>query len=889
LERRVHLYESFFNNSGDAIFVHDFQGRFLDVNAEAARRLGFTREEFLEMSVQDIDAPEFAEQIPQKMEQLLKEGRMIAETIHMTSSGEMIPVELNATLIDFEGEKAIMSAARDLRDRKRTEEALEQSRERYRILFDGYSHPVVLYDREGKVLMANIAAAGYMGLPPTQCVGKYLKDLAPHAYQVHGDRIRRVVDEGVELHVEDLVSINKDKRWFWSILQPVADGSGSRIAAQVISYEITGKKRAEEALRESRARFRAVFESSSVGMCAVRPDGFCVMANSALAQMLGLQDKDLTGFDLIENFVGSYRSEARRNLELMEKGRRSHIRSETCLVNKDQKTIWLDISYSPLPGPQSGAPTILMAMVDISDRKEAETELKKSEQRHRRIIESITEGYYEVDLKGNIIFLNQSLCEISGYPSTELLGRNFRELVNEKTANEIYSVFHSVFESGEPVDLFEWTMLRKDGSIADIEASVSPITINGGGIVGFGGICRDVTEKQEARKTALQNERLRAVAELASGVSHNFNNLLQIVLGSAQLGQVNLELGNHPELNKNLDQIQNSARFGAETVKRLQHFARVRADKDTDENFDLSATVDQAVEMGRVWWQSIPEREGLVIEMEKSIEPNCIINGKESEIFEVVVNLVKNSAEALPGGGKIKVNTYCLEEQAVIEISDDGVGITPENLGKIFQPFFTTKGFQSTGMGLSSSHGIIQRHGGKIEVQSEPGSGATFKISLPLVAMEHEHEEVPSGELPWKLNILVIDDLAPLLRMLAQSLKRHDQNVKTAISGVEAIKLFSDDPPDLVICDLGMPGMNGWAICKELKRICDEKGLKKPPFIILTGWEAQDHVDNLTPDTGVDALLEKPVDISKLLSMVKGIYEYNADPEQKAMLRSKKR
>jgi PAS domain S-box-containing protein len=885
LKGKLNVYESFFQHSGDAIFVHDLKGRFLDVNSEAVRRLGLSREELLGMSVMDIDAPEFAQRVPDNMKELLEKGRLIVETVHKSASGEMIPVELNARVIDYNDEKAILSSARDLRARKRTEQALEQSQERYRILFDGYSHPVVLYDREGKIIMANVAAAGYMGLPPHQCVGKFLGGLVPNAYRIHGERLRRVIDEGVELHVEDLITINNEKRWFWSILQPVSDNHGQRYAAQVISYEITAKKRAEEALSESRARFRAVFQSSSAGMCVLRPDGVCVLANSALANMLGVSGAELIGFDLMGALSDQHRQEALTNLSRIHKEKEEHIRGEACLIRKDNREIWVDMGYSPLPGSKTSSGAILMALIDITDRKEAEVSLKKSEQRHRRIVENITEGYYEVDLKGNITFFNKSLCEIIGYPPEDLVGLNYHAFVDGQTAEEIYSTFNSVFVTGEPVGMFEWTITRPDGRRVNIEASVSPITVNGQKIVGFGGICRDVTEQREARKMAMQNERLKAVAELAGGVSHNFNNLLQIVLGSAQLGQVNLDLGNYSQVAKSLEQIRASSKFGAETVKRLQHFAKVRSDPEMEEIFDLSGTVEQAVEMSRVWWQSIPERDGLVIELKKSIEPQCMIKGKESEIFEVVVNLVKNAAEALPKGGEICVKTFHGEGQAMLEVSDNGVGIEPHNREKIFQPFFTTKGFQSTGMGLAGSHGIIQRHQGAIEVSSEPNKGAVFLVKLPLVEFEPKPVLDSSDEFPWELDILAVDDLAPILRMLTQGLKSYNQNVTAALSGAEALKIFEEKTPDLVLCDLGMPGMNGWAICREIKRICLEKGIEKPPFIILTGWGAQDHEDPLNSEKCVDAVVEKPVDIPKLLNVIKDIYRGRGNNEKVKALR----
>lgn len=873
LRRQTAIYEAFFNHSSDAIFIHDLDGQILEVNDEAVKRLGHPRQQLLRMNINDIDAPDLAVYNPIELNHPKTDEGSITETAQRIFSGEMGPVEINAGMVDLEGGKAVIAVSKDLRGIKRAEQALIRTQERYKLLFDGYGHPVMVYDRDCKVLTANVAAAEYIGLAPSHLVGRYLNEFAPEIFESFGERIKRVVDEGVELHVESQINIKGEKRWFRSIIQPLSHTQGERYAAQVIFYEITAKKRAEDALKDSKAQFKAVFENSSVGICVASDTGKIIMANSALSSMLRIEHKKLMGKNILDFFARDHKDRARQNLNLVGANRNIEPRIEARLSRLDQTNIWTDVSFSTVPGTEKGSVEALMFIIDITDRKKAETELRKSEQKHRTIIESIKEGYYEVDLKGSFIFLNQSMCDILGYSEDELIGHNYHSFLDAESARVLFDTFNSVYRSGVPIDLFEWDFTRRDGAMVNLESSISPITQVEAGIVGFSGICRDVTEKHEKRKIDLQAERMKAVGELASGVSHNFNNLLQIVLGSCQLGRVNLELGNYEESERHLRQIQQSAEVGAETVKRLQHFARIRSDKDSEESFDLSKTVTEAIEMSRVWWQSVPERDGIVINLSSSVAPDCFVLGKENEIFEVIVNLIKNAAEAITGDGDLTIRTEKKDDNIILEVTDNGIGMPQENVDKIFQPFFTTKGYQSSGMGLSSSHGIIQRHGGAIHVKSEPDKGTTFTVSLPKAEEQLWSEGQSIDRLPRKLDIIAVDDLEPLLRMLCLGLKEYGQTVRTAESGHKAIELFKQKIPDLVISDLGMPVMNGWAVCKTLKSICSERNVAKPPFIILTGWTEQEFDEKALKESGVDIILEKPIVIPKLVETIKKVVE----------------
>jgi len=390
---------------------------------------------------------------------------------------------------------------------------------------------------------------------------------------------------------------------------------------------------------------------------------------------------------------------------------------------------------------------------------------------------------------------------------------------------------------------------------------------------------QEIAERKKAEGLLLQTERLKAVGELAGGVAHNFNNLLQIVVSGARLALMNLESGNHREIKRKLDQILESCEFGAETVRRVQSFAGIRTDDDSSEDsvFDIGDVARQAAELTKTWWKTTPQKQGIAINLRPRLNDGCVLAGKKHEMFEVVVNLIKNAVEALPEGGEILVATYIQENRVVLRVRDTGVGIPQKDLGQLFVPFFTTKMSVGTGLGLSTSQAIVKRHGGEIVVDSIEGEGSTFTVVLPK-ARELVRESRPAFKTTDQnaLRILAIDDSEPLVDLLADTLREFNHTVLAALSGQEGIRTFKDNPVDVVICDLGMPGMTGWDVAEQLREICRQRGVPKTPFVVLTGWGDQVGETEKMKKSGVDRILTKPVDVPELME---ALHELVQQPE----------
>ncbi len=364
---------------------------------------------------------------------------------------------------------------------------------------------------------------------------------------------------------------------------------------------------------------------------------------------------------------------------------------------------------------------------------------------------------------------------------------------------------------------------------------------------------------------------------MAGAVAHNFNNLLQIVMGGGQVALKHLESGNTAQMRHEIEQMVRACDLGAETIKRLQDFSKVRSETTASDYavFDLSHTMRQVVEMTRPWWKINPEKDGVTISLATDLAEGCLVRGKESALFEVGVNLMKNATEACPKGGKIDVRVFADEDHVIFQVQDDGVGIDEASLGKVFQPFWTTKGFQGTGMGLASSYGIVTRHGGNISAESIEGRGTTFTVTLPKAGSQaHVPTQTVSRILDVNLRILVVDDVDTLLKTIEDGLALYGQEVFTASSGNEALAIFNEKTVDVVICDLGMEGMNGWEVSRAIKEICLQKRIPKPPFILMTGWGGQLSEQSRT-QSGVDKVVSKPLSIFTLLEVVQEVVDDN--------------
>jgi len=370
---------------------------------------------------------------------------------------------------------------------------------------------------------------------------------------------------------------------------------------------------------------------------------------------------------------------------------------------------------------------------------------------------------------------------------------------------------------------------------------------------------RAVESFKESQEKVVRLERLRALGEMASGVAHDFNNILAAILGRAQILRPLLK---DPLLQRGVEVIERMAWDGARTVRRIQEFARIRRGQ-AFETVAVNDLVNEVIDATSPRWKDQAEARGIRYEVVRDLGEIPTVPGDPAELREALMNLVLNALDAMPQGGALRVRTASTEGSVTLTLADTGCGMSEEVRQRAFEPFFTTKGAQSTGLGLSVTYGILRRHGGDIGIESQEGQGTTLTIRLPAgkgVALERKAEAPPVG--PKRAAILLIDDEEEVRTILAEILMTQGHSVRMAARGKEALDLFRDQRYDLVITDLGMPEMSGWQVARAVKELS-----RKTPVILVTGWG-----EELNPDAvregKVDFILSKPFRVDDVLTLV---------------------
>ncbi len=379
----------------------------------------------------------------------------------------------------------------------------------------------------------------------------------------------------------------------------------------------------------------------------------------------------------------------------------------------------------------------------------------------------------------------------------------------------------------------------------------------------FSDLKQTLQELKQAQDQIVQVEKLRAMGEMASGVAHDFNNVLAVILGNIQLLLYQLDHLSPEETREGLEIIERSAKDGAETVRRIQEFTGVRRDREFA-SLPINEIVREVTVITGPRWKDQAQKKGIQIELTMELEDDLLVFGNPSELREVLTNIVFNAVDAMPEGGKLHISAHRHGVWVEVTISDTGVGMTEEVRRKVFDPFFTTKGVTSSGLGMSVSYGIIKRHGGEILVESQPGKGTTFTLHLPLGHGEEvaEAEEVPSMRKTVPAEILVIDDEDSVRDLLSRMLEAKGHHVVLASNGEEGIERFKKGKFDLVFTDLGMPKLSGWEVGKAIKKMNP-----KVPIAMITGWGMELSREKLN-ETGIDLIVSKPFNFEKVIQLV---------------------
>ncbi|HUJ70688.1 MAG TPA: ATP-binding protein [Verrucomicrobiae bacterium] len=496
-----------------------------------------------------------------------------------------------------------------------------------------------------------------------------------------------------------------------------------------------------------------------------------------------------------------------------------------------------------------------------------------SEHDYHALFESSGDAMFLLDPNTlRILEANQAAQRLSGRKVNELVGQEFLELCPDlrpsSTPADAYLITVAMNEPGHEV-----RFLRPDGSELTCEGSANLVHCPKGPVLLLS--AHDVTarkqteqslrdstrqlgstvaELRETQKQIVQQERLRALAQMASGVAHDFNNVLAKILGFNELLLAWPEnLNDQEKVKKYLQMTSAAAQEAVSIVNRLREFYRHRKETEVYQAVDVNEAVAQAIVLSQPKWKEQMMASGATVVVETELRDMPPVRGSDSDLREVVINLLFNAVDAMPQGGTVTVATGTEGDSVIIEVRDTGRGMTEEVRQHCFEPFFSTKGERGTGLGLAIVYGIVQRHGGSIDIQSEVGKGTVVVIRLPVTQTENGEPLLNNAAPSRPLRVLVVEDEPQVRDIEAEYLRGDGHAVETAENGRQALERFKHGQFDVVVADRAMPEMNGDRMTAAIKQMSPGT-----PILMVTGF-ADMPMDGSVTAHQPDMILRKPI------------------------------
>jgi two-component system, cell cycle sensor histidine kinase and response regulator CckA len=857
-----------FERASDGILISDAgTDAFVEANPRACEMLGYTPEELLGMTVQQLNDPEDLAAHPLQVE-ALRRGESVHSVRRLArKDGIRITAEVGTRLLP---DGRIMAILRDVSERERAEDTVRESEARYRAVVEQASDGITINDAQWRFLDVNPRFCELLGYDREELLRMSVPDLG-----VREDLEREPLHDETLLRGRAILTERAVRRKDGSVITLEVSARGL-VDGTIVSVvrDITERKRADQALRESEERFRSVFDSDMLGMVFGLQGGKVLDANDYFLRLLGYTREDLHAGRLRWDAIMPPES-APILAEIVRQARAaiSSRPAETEFIRKDGTRVPV-LCGAAFIG-QSRDFGVGFAL-DLTELRRTEQRLAESERYLERAQALAHIGTWDADLSTMTAYYSSEMLRIHGLPSGRHL-TTYDEFISsihpDDRAQVEASIRQSMHEPGERS--FEHRVLRADGTVRLVEAMSESVLDETGRPVRIIGMVRDVTERRFLEAQLREAQRLESIGRLAGGVAHDFNNLLTVILGFSETLLEGLPAGD--ERRATAEQIRTAGRRAADLTQQLLAFGRRQVFRM--QVFDLNSV---ATEMQDILQRLVGEQVRIVISPDAR---QSLIKADRGQIEQVILNLALNARDAMPEGGRLKIATRdavspagaaggptgpCVE----LVVSDTGTGMTEEVQAHIFEPFFTTKQVgQGTGLGLATVHGIVNQSGGRIVVESAPGKGATFRVSLPCAeeeggAVDAEPAPAPSGARAEE-TVLLVEDEGAVRNLVAALLRRRDYRVLECADGDEAIDTAHryEGPIQLLITDIAMPGMNGRELARFLTH--ERQGLR---VLFISGYSDQ----RLEPRDSQDvpeAFLQKPFTPAALTRLVRQLLD----------------
>jgi two-component system, cell cycle sensor histidine kinase and response regulator CckA len=795
---------------------------------------GYTEEELRAIDwVKTLTPPEWQETERAALAELDRTGKPVRYCKeYVRKDGTRVPIELlvHAVRDDAGKAKYYYSFLTDITERLRVERELVRQREWLRVTLSSIGDAVLAVDAEGRITFFNQVAEQLTGWTGGEASGRPVQEILRIVDERTGetgdDAVARVLREGKTVLLANhsaLVARDGSTISIEDSAAPIRDSEGALAGAVLVFHDVTGKRRAQEALERSEAQLQAVFENIAEGLLVAEPDGRIRMWNRAALELHGLpsQDEFLVHFpELRETFevvapdgtpvaveewpLGRIlRGEELRNFEV----RVRRIEGDWERVFSCNGSIVRDAQ---------GAPELaLLTLSDVTEKRADEEKLRRSEAVYRAIARNIPDGSVGVvDTNLRYVAVDGKLLPLFGVEPGELEGRPVNEGRGGEEAIKAEERYRRAL-SGESID-YE---MNVDGRI--ISGRTVPLHSEAGAIVGAMSMWFDITERKRSEEQLRQSQKLESIGLLAGGIAHDFNNLLTGIMGNASLIMDEAP----PETADRIGDILTGAEKAAHLTRQLLAYSG--KGQFTVKPVHLSRAVRETVGLLRL---TIPKSVELRVDLRDQLP---LIHIDPGQLQQVVMNLIINAGEAIGEAvhGRVAITDGiedverpfidALGEQVgpgryvYLEVEDTGPGIAPEIRPRMFDPFYTTKQI-GRGLGLAAVAGIVRSQKGALRLETTPGRGAAFRVLFPAVRTGHDERSREPQRVAG--TVLIVDDEEAVRRFMAAALRKRDYRVLEACDGVEALAILEkpDSGVEVMVLDVLMPVMGGHELLEEL-------------------------------------------------------------------------
>ncbi|HOO45935.1 MAG TPA: PAS domain S-box protein, partial [Deltaproteobacteria bacterium] len=760
LRKSEERYRTILDSIEEAYFELDLMGNFTFFNEFLCRFFGYSRQELTGMSYRAYTTTETAERAFRIFNEIFATGRPNSKVIYdvVRKDGSKIMIEMAVALkrdpsgnpIGFRG------IGKDITKSIEAEQALRESEEKFRSIFEHAPLSMAITDMDSHIVDANSRMCERSGLRKAELIGRAITDTPELARPENPDdliRISRKLLEQGWLRNEEMQMIRPSNNERSTILlssRVITISDKPHVMSMIL--DITERKQAEDVIRKSEERYRTIFEGTATANIIVAADTTILMANDNFASLVGYSKEELEGKVSWTQFVVREDLERVRRNQIMRGIDPGSVPPsyELRAINRNGETKDLFMSVAVIPGTKES----VASLIDITDWKISERARAESEVRFQEFARLLPEAAYEADSNGAFTFVNQAWFEKCGYTEEDFSrGVTVFDVIVPEDHPRMRAAYRKLLRS-ERLGFEEYTMRKKNGST--FPALVYATTMyQDGKPVGHRGFTVDVSERRNLEEQLLTAQKMESIGRLAGGVAHDFNNMLSVIIGNAEMAMANLDVSD--PLHRTLQDILNAGNRSADLTRQLLAFARKQT--IAPKVIDLNDTVSGMLKMlHRLIGENIdlswtPGRNPWKIR----IDP--------SQVDQLLANLTVNARDAIDKSGRIIIETsnelcdeaYCVDkpecvpgEYLMLAVSDNGCGMDRQTLANIFEPFFTTKKEgQGTGLGLATVYGIVRQNNGFINVYSEPGKGTTFRLYIP----RHRAKSMETAEEPAETKV----------------------------------------------------------------------------------------------------------------------------------------